>query len=268
MVNFKVMFLAIVCSCLCIFSSVLPVFSANKVIVIPLNSGGKNYSGVTTVAKSGGNYTSPFDAWNDRASWCPSSPCLMKIMPGNYDIGTNNIQLISYVDIEGSGENTTTISSAFCSSTRGTISTAYGNELRFLRVENNCGPSSFSTSIAIYSVNSSPTLTHMTAKATGGILGTYAVYNKNNFAKLNHVTAIADGSAIYSYGVFNDDSAQPTIRDSTITGLSYSIRNVPLSLAKVANTQLRTVVSGNDDTFSCVGVFDDNYSLLDANCDP
>jgi len=49
----------------------------------------------------------------DRASWCgvPSitNPCLMKIMPGIYNLPTT-LPLISYIDIEGSGRNITVLS--------------------------------------------------------------------------------------------------------------------------------------------------------------
>ena len=38
-----------------------------------------------------------------------ATPCLLKIMPGVYDVGTNSITMQPYIDIEGSGENSTVI---------------------------------------------------------------------------------------------------------------------------------------------------------------
>ena len=44
---------------------------------------------VAVVAKSGGDYTSPIAAMADLASWCdiPGQGCLVKILPGSYDLG-------------------------------------------------------------------------------------------------------------------------------------------------------------------------------------
>ena len=71
------------------------------------------YGNMTVVATSGGEYTSPVDATNDYASWCgvPSvtNPCLVKIMPGVYDIGADSIIMQSYLSLAGSGENVTVI---------------------------------------------------------------------------------------------------------------------------------------------------------------
>lgn len=68
---------------------------------------------VTTVAPTGGNYTSPVAAMADLANWCgtPSStnPCLLKLNPGVYDIGSSYVLLPPHVDMEGSGETVTRI---------------------------------------------------------------------------------------------------------------------------------------------------------------
>jgi hypothetical protein len=72
------------------------------------------YAKVAIVAKSGGyyDYLDPISAISDIATWCgtPSAtnPCLIKIMPGVYDL-TTSWQGQPYVDIEGSGENVTMI---------------------------------------------------------------------------------------------------------------------------------------------------------------
>lgn len=66
-----------------------------------------------TVAMIGGDYTSPVTAMANLATWCgtPSAtkPCLLKIMPGVYNIGSSYILLPQYVDLEGSGPGVTTI---------------------------------------------------------------------------------------------------------------------------------------------------------------
>ena len=68
---------------------------------------------VAIVDKSGLHYPDPVAAMDDIATWCgvPSETnlCLIRIMPGIYDLGTRRLNMQRYVDVEGSGENTTKI---------------------------------------------------------------------------------------------------------------------------------------------------------------
>ena len=139
------------------------------------------YSGVAVVAKSGGDYTNPHTALNiNIAEWCgtpsESNRCLLKIMPGIYDLGTAHLYMKPYVDVEGSGENTTIITTAeFGSGTvsRG-ISGADHCEVRFLTIKN----------------------TRVHDNPTAGIY----VLDKTDF-KITHVTAEATGSSTDNYGI-------------------------------------------------------------------
>jgi hypothetical protein len=79
----------------------------------------KKYGKVAVVAQTGGDYTTPVAAMNDLATWCGASSetnrCLVKIMPGVFSFSApNSIQTQPFVDIEGSGENTTVIKSHQC----------------------------------------------------------------------------------------------------------------------------------------------------------
>jgi len=70
---------------------------------------------VTIVATEGGEYVSPVDAMNDLNNWCgvPSStnPCLLKLMPGVYNLGNSSLVLPAFVSISGSGRESTYINS-------------------------------------------------------------------------------------------------------------------------------------------------------------
>lgn len=71
-----------------------------------------HYANVTVVAKSGGDYVTPWDAFTDINTWCGTpteyNKCLIKIMPGIYDIPEGGLfRPASNVDIEGSGRETT-----------------------------------------------------------------------------------------------------------------------------------------------------------------
>ncbi|MDF1554660.1 MAG: hypothetical protein P1P84_16430 [Deferrisomatales bacterium] len=83
--------------------------------------GGTSYGGVAVVAKSGGDYSDPRVALADIATWCgvPSETnrCLLKIMPGAYDIGNNPTGIVNdYVSIVGSGIESTLIVGNYSSS--------------------------------------------------------------------------------------------------------------------------------------------------------
>lgn len=99
------------------------------------------YANTTVVSKHGGNYTDPVIAMNDSANWCgtPSETnrCLLKIKRGVYNIGSSTLQMKSYIDIEGSGENKTRIiGSTTYQWPLGTIVGAAYTELRSLTVQN------------------------------------------------------------------------------------------------------------------------------------
>ncbi len=72
---------------------------------------------------------------NDINTWCgiPSetNPCLLKIMPGVYEVGyySYSFSIPRYLHIEGSGENITVIK------VRGSLDISDGNEIRFITFE-------------------------------------------------------------------------------------------------------------------------------------
>lgn len=78
------------------------------------SSGGVLRPRYTTVAGSGGEYTTPAAALADVATWCgtPSAAnrCVVRIFPGIYDQGAGSLDLVSFVDLQGSGRESTVIS--------------------------------------------------------------------------------------------------------------------------------------------------------------
>ena len=228
----------------------------------------KKYANVIVVAKAGGDYTDPVTAMNNLSAWCgtPSAtnPCLLKIMPGVYNIGANSLQMQSYVDIEGSGENTTkisgSISSPYFPPTQGVITASAPTsnaELRFLTVENidswggvnvaiynnavalkitNVTATTAlygSSNYAVYNYTSSTTMTNVTATASNGS-SNRAVYNRSSSTIMTNVTATASVSSVSggssNYGVENVASSSMTMANVTATasgpsGSNYGINN-------------------------------------------
>ena len=171
------------------------------------------YHKVAIVALTGGNYADPVTAMANLNLWCgtPSatSPCMMKIMPGVYDIGTKHLAMQSYVDIEGSGENTTIITG---NSHPGVVSGASNAEIRFLTVKNTGG---VGQAWAIYNqgLSLSAKMTNVTASASGGIIDNYGVYNVSSSPTMTNVTASASGGT-NNCGVRNNSSS-PTMTNVT-----------------------------------------------------
>ncbi len=208
----------------------------------------KKYGKTAVVAQSGGDYTSPLTAMTGIAFWCgvPSvtNPCLLKIMPGVYDIGAGTLAMASYVDIDGSGENTTVITGAVGNASiplvNGVVNGADNAEIRFLTIRNTgtgsyvgamvntgvspkisnitlnaSGGTNTNYGIASYS-SSAPVMTNVTATASGGNTSR-GVYNQSAAPVMMNITATASGGATYNTGVYNNTSAAPVMTNVTAT---------------------------------------------------
>jgi hypothetical protein len=91
----------------------------------------------------------------DLANWCgvPSAanPCLLKIGPGIYDLGATSLVMEEFVDVEGSGENVTTLLGDITTvgfPFQGVVVGASNAELRFLTVVNTATSGSEATAIS------------------------------------------------------------------------------------------------------------------------
>ena len=107
-------------------------------------------------------------------------------------------------------------------------------------------------------------MNNVTATATDGN-NNYGVYNFDSSApSMSNVTATATGGGGDNYGVYNSFSSSPSIRHSSTTGDTNSIFNSNTSSVKVADTALGGNVTGS--AFTCVGVYTTGFVALDANC--
>ncbi len=142
-------------------------------------------------------------------------PFLVKIEPGVYDLGTGSLKMREYVDIEGSGQNATIITStAFDNWDTGTIVAVNNAELRNLTVENR-GDNLYAICIYISSV--SPVISNVTCTLGAGAIAfdqTHLIsignechpYLENVSMELNAMETGGD-----SYGLYCFDGAQPTL---------------------------------------------------------
>jgi hypothetical protein len=195
---------------------------------------------VVVVAKNGGNYTTITDALNHITDASDTNCYLIYVAPGEY---SEQVTMKPYVDIQGAGELTTKITWTGNSSSDGFSSTLLGAdnaELRFLTVENT---GSAAYAIAIYNSSASPRLTHITATVSGGFSQSIGVFNSaSSSPTMTDVTAIATGTGGWSFSVAlqNVDSSSPTMTNSIATAAggeyNYGVNNLNSSSPTMTNS--------------------------------
>lgn len=224
----------------------------------------RKYARTAVVAREGGDFTSPYQAMDALPEWCanpsPANPCLLKIMPGVYNIGTNSLAMHQHVDIEGSGENVTKISGTIDSYTAGVVTGASNAEIRYLTVENS-GTGNVN-SIAIYNENSSLTISHVTATATTMVGNATAVWNVLSSPTFLNVSLVSLSSPNNCHGVYNLDSTLTMTNASITTGpacTGYGIfnhRGSATTSAQISN--LHAVISGATISY---GIYNDGGTV-------
>lgn len=138
-----------------------------------------------------------------------ANPYLVKIEPGIYDLDASSLPMRPYVDIEGSGEGVTTITSALGTGL-GTVIGANNSELRYLTIKNTGEPNQ--QVVGIFTETTSPSLSHVTVIASGGSEN-YAIHTSNGTPALSYVTASASGGG-QSFGLANFNSVMSVINSS------------------------------------------------------
>ena len=170
------------------------------------------------IYKAGTALTSVIAGITDNSA---TNPYLVKIEPGIYHLGAGSLTMKPYVDVEGSGEGVTTVTSGV-SSGAGTVVGVDHSELRFLSVTNTGGGQQ---SVALFSETTSPRFTHVTALATGGAEN-YGIHMSNGSPVLTNVTATASGGGqSFAVGNFNGNV---TVLDSAFGASDAAGVNVGL----------------------------------------
>jgi hypothetical protein len=214
-----------------------------------------------------------------------TEPRLLHIEPGTYDLGTQALQMKQHVDIQGSGEGATLITSAN-SGFNPTVQGENNSELRFLEIQNTAPPGP-GPGLGIYNGFVTPRLTHVTVTSAE-----QGVHNECSSPVMTDVTISATGTT--SVGVVNLGCSSPTIRDSVITAQGTGITNaaaqdfptVRVDGASIKGTsatirsegeRFTTLVgasqldggpvgSGVGSTTTCAGVYDENYKFSESAC--
>lgn len=184
---------------------------------------------------------------------------LVKVEPGLYDLETDSLFMRPFVDVEGSGQGITTITSALGSGS-GTVVGANNSELRQLTVKNT-GESGQQV-VAIFTESTSPRLSHVTAMASGGAEN-YGIHTSNGSVALNYVTAVATGGA-QAFGVINFNSVM-TVTNSAFSGADAA--GVNYGVVSTAGGQLRmnssTVTASGGAIAIGVRTYNSSHTLAD-----
>ncbi|HLF27767.1 MAG TPA: glycosyl hydrolase family 28-related protein [Anaerolineae bacterium] len=162
-----------------------------------------------------------------------TNPYLIHIEPGVYDLITDTLQMKSYVDMEGSGENVTIITAAGTPVTedflwpKSTLSGADNAELRFLTVRNTGGNQN---AVAIYNRETSPRLTHVTVSASNGFSQTLGVFNNGGSSRMSDMTIAVTGATTVQ-GVFIFRGASSTLTNVAITASGGSGEGININFS-------------------------------------
>lgn len=219
------------------------------------------YAKVAIVAQSGGDYASPAAAITDLASWCgtanETNPCLVKIMPGVYDLGAGYLQMKSYVDVEGSGQNVTILRGYHGFGVAYFYLTSHA-ELRSLSLENTVG--GIADAYGLKSYQSSMQVKDVTVRVVGGTQRVKAVdisgIAPSPEAVLDHVTVVATGPAQYLTAALFVTNTNVVVRNGSLTASSaadvYGVySNYGAATVKIFDTTVNASGAWNN----CIGVY-------------
>jgi hypothetical protein len=219
------------------------------------------YNNVLIVAPIGGDFANPVDAVNEITDASATNPYLVKIMPGDYNLGTSSfLQMKSYVDIEGSGESITIIKGALWMNGDGLVRGANNAELRFLTVDSQGWP----IATSIKNLNSTTKITNVTAKAATSGNTSYAIVNQNSSSTITNVSASATGVKD-NYGVYNISSS-PDMTNMTALAAGGNHDNRAIVNHSQSNPRMTavTATAQGAGVSVCVGIAntDDSYPVM------
>ncbi len=286
-------------SIITLFYSVSFTFAHNSVVVIPLNSA-KQLQKVVTVSTQGGHFTDPVAAVNSITDASSSNRYLVVIGPGEYTL-TEPLVMKPYVDVRGTGRDTTMLKGSISSSSIGSSSAIVVGStytwLSDLSIRNEGGDD---YSIGIYNSSASYDITHIDVQAWGSVkcqdvtCGNYGIYNTLSYPRISDSKFYGGGT--YAYGVYNNqsgptlnrveleawvdeglnccgafgisstNSSHPLIRYSNISGSSYGLQQSGGSVRVSYSTIVNLIDTGGSPDVKCI--YSDNGMgfRLDVNC--
>lgn len=202
-----------------------------------------------------------------------ANPYLIKLEPGNYDLGNKSLILLPFTDLEGSGEGTTVISStvgqANLQLTKATLNAGSNSEVRLLTVAN-FGANTFQAAVLIPPSANNARLSHVTATTTGSTDTNIGLYSDGENINITDTTINASGGSS-NYGLFHNFGTM-TVTNSTLNAFESSFNNIALldhgdetRLVTINNSTLTAFVNHPNDEGFGVALWSDNASTIILN---
>lgn len=217
----------------------------NNVVVIPLSGDDlKPLKNMITVSPANGDFADPVAAVNSINDATFENPYVVVIGPGLYEL-SQTLQMKAYVDIVGSGINTTILQGAFSGTSTSdlastVVSGAPGASISDLAIVNNGGPQAVSIAIAkpggnvsnvrlearngnalygLYGNSVSPKLEDLTVKISNGSGNQYGIYLNSSRSQIIGPNISISGGQSLDYGIYLNagefliDSADIRVQD-------------------------------------------------------
>ena len=117
----------------------------------------------------------------------------------------------------------------------------------------------------VYNIDASPTMSQVTATASGASSNNYGVYNDVGVTPtMSHITASASGGT-FNYGAYNASmTTAPRIAHSSLSGSTNGMRFAGSTGTRIANTQISGGIDADPGGVQCRDTYDEN--LADVIC--
>jgi hypothetical protein len=209
----------------------------------------------SSATNSGTNLLNAVNGITDASA---TNPYLVHVEPGVYDLGTGTLSMQPYVDIEGSGQDVTTITSSGTDAT--TVVGTDNAEIRDVTVR---ATASYQAQ-AIQINSGSPHFTDITAIASGGSYANEAVAAFGGSPVLRGVTARGLGNG--STGLYVLGAAAVTVDTSVVSGDELAGTAQFGATINIANSRINKPFFVFQGTVTCVYDYSNSYAPLNSSC--
>jgi len=176
---------------------------------------------------------------------------LLKVGPGNFDLGNQYLSLLPYVDLEGAGMYTTTVTSGIPLGAAATIKCTGTSIITNVSVVNTGGPGG---AIAIQNGDGKLYLNRVKALAMAGTDYNQGVDIVNNALEMQESEAWAIGGSAVALAIVATSSPYMEIRNSYFVSSLYAVSNGTDAMVRIANSRISgTLWQGSPGHYSCYG---------------
>lgn len=211
---------------------------------------------VSPVGTDTQNGTALLTALNNITTATALKPYLLKLEPGQYDLGTQSLFLKPYVDIEGSGEQLTLIKSD--ATVTATVVAAANVEVRFLAVSNmgTINSPNIRSSISVPASVTNFRLFKVTANTLGNGTNVHGVESYGSLRVSNSTLTVNGGSNNYALRVFSNTTY---VDSSNLAANATGAYNIGVGINS------NGVVTITNSTLWASGATSNNFGLLGDN---